>query len=290
MNGGLETMFSWLYAFPRHCRDGFALGRRWACRPQRVIVHGMGGSGYAGDALWALAGASGPEVTVCRGQVLPAGAYANALAVYVSYSGTTRETLLAWRSTAQYARTAVTLSSVPSWEGSPRHLQLPPGLVPRAAAGYLVMALVGLCAPALGMTPAAVEAAIGEAEAACCRWRDPGNRLLVLARALVGRVPVLVGAGKGGAALARRGKNQLCENAKVPAFYLCFPESAHNDVESWPRIVPENSLRYVFLSLPGQTVPAAARRLVPAESSSMVKTAVVRHWPACWSAPPSLTI
>jgi glucose/mannose-6-phosphate isomerase len=62
-------------------------------------------------------------------------------------------------------------------------------------------------------------------------------------------VPIVVGAGPT-IALAKRWKNQLNENSKVPAWTAELPEADHNEVVGWERASEFANLHAVFLDDP----------------------------------------
>ena len=59
------------------------------------------------------------------------------------------------------------------------------------------------------------------------------NPAKALARALVGRAVLVYGAAGKTAAVARRWKGQVNENAKAPAFDSVLPELNHNEIVGW---------------------------------------------------------
>jgi glucose/mannose-6-phosphate isomerase len=81
----------------------------------------------------------------------------------------------------------------------------------------------------------------------------------VFARELQGSVPVIYGGGPT-VACARRWKNQLNENAKVPAFWGALPEIDHNEVCGWDRAGDFGRMHAVFLDDPA--IDARTRRRI----------------------------
>jgi len=241
--------------------------------PSLLAVGGMGGSAIAADLVFALAAPRLPFPTmVVRDYRWPAAVRPGALAVLSSYSGATEETLaLLTEAEARGVDTVGLTTGGPlgarlsarnaAWRG------LPAGLPPRAALGYSVVSLSRLL-EALGDP--------GEGEGA---WRESisvleeGTRLLgpaapeagnpakALARAVVGRAVLVHGAFGITAAIARRWKGQVNENAKTPAFEAALPEMNHNEIVGWEAI-PDLHERCaaIFLADPGDVPEVVVRR------------------------------
>jgi glucose/mannose-6-phosphate isomerase len=80
-----------------------------------------------------------------------------------------------------------------------------------------------------------------------------------LAQALQGTIPVIHGAGPT-AAIARRWKTQINENAKGPAFFSELPEANHNEICFWQRSTSGGRFSAIFLEDPDQH-PRIKRRI-----------------------------
>ena len=214
-----------------------------AGRPRAVVVCGMGGSGIAGDALAAVAGAGSPvPVLTHRGYGLPAWVGVADLVVAVSCSGSTEETLSALE---EAVRRRVPLLVVGA-DGSPAHdlaqrgrgvfVPVPQGRQPRASLWALATPLV-LAGSALGICDGSddvVEAAAVALEDVAQRCRVDADELVnpakQLASHLSGAVPVLWGTSPLTGMAAYRFACQLNENAQVPATWGVLPEANHNQV------------------------------------------------------------
>jgi glucose/mannose-6-phosphate isomerase len=203
-----------------------------------AIVCGMGGSGISGDVAAAIA--DGP-VLVHKDYGLPSWAPSlpEPILVAVSYSGNTEETLSAVESAraAGLPVAAVSsggqLSEIAADEGWPL-IQVPGGLQPRAAFGYLAGAVVRLLEGAGLAHDVGLDEAAAVAGTLLGKHLDgPGRRLADdLAEGLAGKVTVVLGSGLTAVAAARW-KTQINENAKSPAFVSVLPEADHNEVEGW---------------------------------------------------------
>jgi glucose/mannose-6-phosphate isomerase len=206
-------------------------------RPGGLVVCGMGGSAIGGDlALAALGDRATRPITTVRGYALESWAGPDSLVLCASYSGNTEETLACFEAAgvAGAGRVALTtggkLAEAARAEGVPV-IGVPAGMQPRAAVVYMVVAVLE-CAAACGAAPglhAEIDTAAGVLEQV---GREPLAQ--ALAQSLQGTVPVIHGAGPT-AAVARRWKTQINENAEAAAFWSELPEADHNEICGWER-------------------------------------------------------
>jgi glucose/mannose-6-phosphate isomerase len=237
-------------ALGTHCRQAYAAGRAAPELPdladvRGVVVCGMGGSAVAGDVLRSVfRGRLGVPVEVNRSAELPEHAGVHTLVIVSSYSGTTSETLTAFRAAARRGARALvvtsggTLQAEAAEHGVPV-VVVPGGFQPRAALGWLAFAMLGAL-EAAGLLPDLaddVEEAAGLADqrAAALRPEVPTaeNPAKRLASELADRVPVIWGADGIGAVAAARWKTQFNENGKLPAWWSSMSELDHNEVVGW---------------------------------------------------------
>jgi glucose/mannose-6-phosphate isomerase len=125
---------------------------------------------------------------------------------------------------------------------------VPSGMQPRAAVVYMVVAALE-CAALCGAGPS-LRGELEGAEPLLRRLAEEDeagdSHAKGLARELHGSIPVLYGTGAT-VAVAQRWKNQINENAKLPAFWGELPEADHNEVCAWERAP---NLHAVFLHDP----------------------------------------
>jgi glucose/mannose-6-phosphate isomerase len=211
-----------------------------------VAVLGMGGSAIGGDLVRAIwSDRLRLPLEVVRGYELPAWVGPDTLVVASSYSGRTEETLAAVetafvrRCPVAVITTGGPLGAVAAKASLPL-LGFPGGGQPRAAVGHAVMLLAGLLerAGALELDAGEVEAGAAAAEAALTAWGPDipteANLAKQLAWSILDRLPVITGAGHL-AAVARRWKTQLNENAKTMAVWDELPEADHNTIVGHPQ-------------------------------------------------------
>ena len=206
-----------------------------------VVVLGMGGSAIGADLV---AGAAGNRLRVPllvqRDYELPSGLGPSTLVVAASHSGDTIETLTAAAQARERGLPLVVIATggrlgrEADADGTPWLRYEQPGQ-PRAALGWSVGLLHELLVTAGLITdPDPLGPAVATLDDLLERM-GPGvetdaNPAKQLAWSLFGRIPVIYGAGAM-AAVARRWKTQLNENAKAWASYEPMPEANHNAIE-----------------------------------------------------------
>ena len=207
-----------------------------------LLVGGMGGSGIAGDFGAALTSTSQGRIAVHKGYApLPGwAARVQPTVVAISYSGNTEETLSMVTAASESSLPVVTittggrLAEMSAEKGWPS-IDVPSGLQPRAAVGYLVGAMARLLAVS-GILPDQ-RSALGEAADLVDEAATEGSETWVsasaLASALTGRISIIYGGGPISGTAAQRWKTQINENAKMPAWWSLLPELDHNEVVSW---------------------------------------------------------
>jgi glucose/mannose-6-phosphate isomerase len=214
-------------------------------RPGGLVVCGMGGSAIGGDlATAALGDRATRPITTVRNYGLESWAGPDSLVLCASYSGNTEETLACFDAAgaAGAGRVALTtggkLAEAAREEGVPV-IGVPAGMQPRAAVLYMTIGALE-CAALCGAAPglhSEIDTATALLERLAGEWGpDAGDDAepKAIARALQGSVPVVHGAGPT-AAVARRWRTQLNENAKAAAFATELPEANHNEICGWER-------------------------------------------------------
>ena len=205
-----------------------------------VVLSGMGGSGIAGDVVWALSLEGYPRpVVVHKGHDIPGFVGPRTLVVSFSHSGSTEETLSGFvaageRGARRFAITSGGELTRLAEEAGVDVARIPAGAQPpRHSLGFLLVpALI-----ALGMD-AGLDEAVDGIEALTTEL----GRSVPVADNLAKQVGQRLGAGAvalawGGHGLgsvaAYRLKCQINENAKMPVLHAELPEAGHNEVVGW---------------------------------------------------------
>jgi glucose/mannose-6-phosphate isomerase len=258
---GAVQLTDWTRAFPAQLRSGFSSGRdlefRWPRGIDRSIVVGMGGSGIGAELLRSITDAETElPVRSVREPTLPRWVGPSTLAVAVSYSGDTWETLAAFDEAGRRGAPRIAVSSggrlreQARLEGVP-HLSVPTGLAPRAALGYTLGGLLGLFDPAFPASnrdrlERATKALAGRTEQLMAGDGPPAR----LAARIGSRLPWIC-CSRELAAVARRWSTQIEENSKRLAHWDVLPESMHNALVAWDALPPREAARYFLIRLEG---------------------------------------
>lgn len=245
--------------FPQQMAEAFEIARSVENLPSidgitSVAVLGMGGSGISGDVLQAILRPRSPVfVDTIKGYELPAWVGPNTLLFAASYSGNTEETLQTFElAQTQGVARSIVITTGGTLSDRARQLdvpvvQIPSGLQPRAALGYLAIPLLILWERLVGVqgdrSPGiadAVDAAIRLAEKRAQEYgrdvatdQNPAKRL---ASRLVGKIPIVYGTEGLAEVAAYRWKCQFNECAKVPSYSHNFPELNHNEIVGWKQL------------------------------------------------------
>lgn len=211
-------------------------------KAHRIVVVGMGGSAIAGDMIAIIANSTGSiPVFVWKDFYTPKTLIDDSTAVLaISYSGNTRETILsleqALRRTDMVGVVASNgkLLEIAKEKRLP-YIQVRRGLVPRAALPILLyasLALLEACDVKL-VEKSDVNEGIEVLRDVETAKSDSIYIASYLQRA---RLPLIVATTRYNA-LATRVKNELNENAKMPAKVEIAPELFHNDIVGWEAAV-----------------------------------------------------
>lgn len=218
---------------------------------KRIIICGMGGSGISGELLQGLY----PDLQIISNKdySIPGFIDKDTLSIIISYSGNTEETVSNYKILLRRGTTTAVISS-DGWllkRKSNLKIEIPKGLPPRGAIGYLFTPL-----PFILYKFHLIE-------------RNPQPQLLKLARFLEKKKAAIEKKAKGLAAqswdkfliiyadsklffpVARRWQCQLNENSKLLAHINLIPEMCHNEIVGLGRPAALNrKTNIIFLNDP----------------------------------------
>ena len=213
-----------------------------------LAILGMGGSGFTGDIIKNLIKDSVQiPVEVVKSYELPAFIKKGWLAVAVSYSGNTEETIAAVNEALGRGCEVLAVSAGGeikkiAQQHNKCHVALPGGYQPRGAAGYLFFTtlLILKKAQIADIKSADIQETlelIKQKKAVYLRdVNTENNPAKQLAVHMCGRLPVIYGVWGYMSAVAYRWKCEINENAKCPAFWAEFPELNHNETVGWQNL------------------------------------------------------
>lgn len=231
---------------------------------ENLLIVGMGGSGVAGDILkLVLNQNSSINVEIKKTYGIPKHIIQNKpKCLFLSYSGNTEETISAVKIAIEnnldwYAVSSGGTLLELAKENNKEFIQVPQGLQPRAALGYMAQAV-------LHFLPESVDF---DLEDECRKVQElienlllekENNETLSLAKniaiKLSSKSTVIYGGTELSYLAAQRWKTQINENAKSKAFVGFMPEIHHNEILSWEANKEEskNNYQIIFLRDPDE--------------------------------------
>ena len=244
-----QGMYEKIAAFPSQLQEGFQIGKNAdipkvdISKVKNIVVCGLGGSAIGGDLVRTfLAYRIRIPFSVCRHYTLPEYVGSDSLCILSSYSGNTEETLSAYQDAKSRGAQMFAITSGGKLKEQCKSdgfssIIIPPGFPPRAALGYSFMPMLVILSR-LGFfenIDSDIEDAIKFLAQNVNNYLidDPDNMAICTARSLFKKMTVIYGGQDYFDAVAVRFKGQICENAKVPAFFNFFPEFNHNELVGW---------------------------------------------------------
>jgi len=245
-----DAMIQSMRLFPEQFSEAIEIANKW--KPQKslkkkysgIIIQGMGGSGLGGMIVKSLLEKESKiPIIVNNNYSLPAFVNKNWLAVTVSYSGNTEETLSAFREAKKKKMNVIGISSNGALSKKCTNcIMVPAGFPPRTMLGMLFVPILNSLGKLgltkkhrnLNKTAAFLEHNSEEAE-------EKGKKL---AEYLKGNIPIIYAQEKYLAA-AKRFHDQLAENSKAFSHYAVLPELNHNEIVGMKP--SEKKLAFVFL-------------------------------------------
>jgi glucose/mannose-6-phosphate isomerase len=230
---------------PEHLKTGLELAKtaelsNTGQEINSVIVLGMGGSAIGGDIVKGL---TEQDIQVPffinRHYDVPCFLDSSSLVIASSYSGNTEETLSALDKLTSVTKNIVVISSGGkisdlASEKNWKLIQLPNGFPPRSALGFTISAIMSIL-HSYGLirdfTEDILKASILLNDGNdLYSPSDPTNPAIKASEKILRKLPVIYSDSRIWKPVGQRIKGQLCENAKMAAFYSEIPEMNHNEV------------------------------------------------------------
>lgn len=237
-------MRPYLEQFKKQVEEGLEIGRHFAAqvkkthRPRRVLFWGMGGSAMSGEILQSLtASHSDIALRVHRNVSWPNWVDwvdKNTFIIFSSYSGNSKEVI----EPAADPRVGNKNTLIVSSGGKIKHLaekkkipflQIPSGMPPRCALGYLTFSVLPFLEKIGNFKVADAEIQ----DLLKVLGQDVRTDARRIAKKLFQRNIHLYGVSGFMEPAVKRLRAQLAENAKTLASHFLLPEMFHNEIEGW---------------------------------------------------------
>ncbi len=224
----LYSMLEIVKNFPEQVEDALKIDTDFELDGiKKVAVAAMGGSAISADILKHF---SQLPFFVIRDYDIPPFLDKDTLFIAISYSGNTEETLSCFKKAREKCKTLAITSGGKLAEMAENKILIPSGMQPRAAIAYLLFPLAKF------LVEKGILKNIDFGEALYI-IKSNRNQIQQTAEKIAGEIegiPIIYGY-NAMASIARRWRQQLNENAKMPAFDFSLPECNHNELEAWER-------------------------------------------------------
>ena len=210
---------------------------------ENLLIMGMGGSGVAGDVMKVLSDEiSNKNIIVRKNYSIPKQIInLRPLCLFISYSGNTEETLSGISDAIENNLDWIAISSGGKLidiakKQNKVFIQLPSGLQPRAAFGYLTLAISKILDLSDGSNFVSQLKEISNYLETLSKLNDESeiNKLsLEISESINNKTVVLYAGTDMSKVVSSRWKTQINENSKSKAFIGDLPEVHHNEILSW---------------------------------------------------------
>lgn len=219
--------------FSKQFEEGLKLAREIKVEGkfENIVVSGMGASAWPAEILTAWLNLPIP-LYVNRTYSLPPQTTKKTLTIFSSYSGNTEEPLACYQEAIKKELTMAAITSGGQLkklcqENNTPYVEIPSGLVPRLATGYIFTALYSILANSGLVEDKSSEITNMAKNLKPAEQEDQGKEL---AKKLKGKVPLIYTSDKL-KVLGYIWKIKFNESSKSPAFTHYFPELNHNELE-----------------------------------------------------------
>ncbi|MFH1583718.1 MAG: bifunctional phosphoglucose/phosphomannose isomerase, partial [Actinomycetota bacterium] len=203
-----------------------------------VVISGMGGSAFPGDLLKSFMGDSETQVFVNKKYTLPRIVNESTLLFSISYSGNTEEAIDSYKEGLKRHAKIVTIScggklEELAKENNTFHIKVPSGLPPRMSTPYLFVPLLKIISK-LNM----IENQDSNLKKVAEKLKNKKirERAKEISNELKDKTP-LIYSSEEIFCVAEKWKIDINENSKTSAFYNVFPESNHNEINSYVNLI-----------------------------------------------------
>lgn len=203
-----------------------------------ILITGMGGSGMGGALVRAMLPNSKLPIILWQDYGIPGWVNKDTLVIAISFSGNTEETLDSFRQAASQTDKLVTIAQggeldILSRKYKTCHYKINYVGQPRSSFGFIFTSVAAIFnkLKLLEVSNDDFQEAMILAKAQLKKIDATvptgNNQAKIIAKKLVGKIPVVFGSGNLGE-MARRWCNEFGENSKSAAYYQIIPEMNHN--------------------------------------------------------------
>jgi len=224
---------------------------------ENLLIMGMGGSGVAGDVMKVLSNEiSDKNIIVHKDYSIPKPVLKfRPLCLFISYSGNTEETLSGISDAKKNNLDWIVISSGGKLIDIARkedkdYIKIPSGLQPRAAFGYLTLAVSRILDIVEGSD---YVSQLSDASSYLDKLSEKAeeseiNKLSLDICESINKKTVIIYSGTDmSKVVSTRWKTQINENAKSKAFVSNLPEAHHNEILSWDADIDGSKKNYIVI-------------------------------------------
>ncbi len=221
--------------FPKQCQEALKLGEGIKVRNNidKVIITGMGGSGFVGDVLKAIVDEE-LNILINKDYFLPKDINRNTLVFVVSYSGNTEESLYAMKDAIKKGCKIIGVSSDGQLEKICKRkkidfIEVPEGIQPRNATGYQTISVIMVLQENKLIRNRDKELKTMVEELKNKKIQSQGKEI---ANLLFNKIPIIYSSERL-KCISYGFKTRINENSKVLAFANQIPELHHNEITGY---------------------------------------------------------
>lgn len=245
-----ENMFDVLSGFPRQVKEALKIAVKYDLKSFKkkgianIIISGLGGSAIGGDLFRSYVQYDiKVPVSVNRNYTLPEFANKNTLVIISSYSGSTEETISAYKQAIAAKCKVICITSggeIKKMAKKNKHhcIVIPGGLQPRCALGYSFFTLFAVFVK-LGLIKDRKDEIketlriLEEGREEFTNLNPENNVALKVAIEIKNKLPVVYSSADVLDVVNLRWRGQISENAKILAYGNVYPEMNHNELVGW---------------------------------------------------------
>ena len=224
---------------------------------ENLLIMGMGGSGVAGDVMKVLSNEiSDKNIIVHKDYSIPKKYLKfKPLCLFISYSGNTEEILSSINDAKENNLDWIVISSGGKLidiaiEEDKEYIKIPIGLQPRAAFGYLILAISKILDIAESSNYVSQLNEVSSYLENLSKKADESdiNKLSIDICEKIDKKTVIIYSGTDlSQVISSRWKTQINENAKSKAFVGNLPEVHHNEILSWNADMDGSKKNYIII-------------------------------------------